>query len=220
MTFFGGRMNKAKMIRIAGLLCGLGAVHGVSAADSAWYVGANFGFSKASIDAGRIGRELSAAGFAVGTVTVDDNHTGGKLFAGYQFHRNFAVEGGYVDLGRFTYVATTTAPGGVLEGKMRRQGANVDLVGTFPITSSLSALGRVGVVYTSVRDTLTGTGGVVVPYPNPGKSDTSAKFGLGIQYDLSKAVGLRGEVERYQISDTAGNVGNIDLYTAGLVVKF
>ncbi len=213
-------MKTAKIVVIAGFLCGVTAVQGAFAADPGWYVGANVGFSKASIDAGRIGRELTAAGFTIGTVTADDNHSGGKLFAGYQFHRNFAVEGGYVDLGRFTYVATTTTPAGVLEGKMRRQGANVDLVGTLPITNSFSALGRVGVVYTSVRDTLTGTGGVVVPYPNPGKSDTSAKFGLGVQYDLTKAVGLRGEVERYQISDSAGNVGNIDLYTAGLVVKF
>jgi OOP family OmpA-OmpF porin len=213
-------MKTAKIVLIAGLLCGVTAVQGVFAADPGWYVGANAGFAKASIDAGRIGRELTAAGFTIGTVTADDNHSGGRLFAGYQFHRNFAVEGGYVDLGRYTYVATTTAPAGVLEGKMRRQGASVDLVGTLPITQSFSALGRVGVVHTSVRDTLTGTGGVVVPYPNPGKSDTSAKFGLGLQYDLTKAIGLRGEIERYQISDTAGNVGNIDLYTAGLVVKF
>jgi OOP family OmpA-OmpF porin len=213
-------MKAAKIVVIAGLLYGVAAAPWATAADSGWYVGANAGFSKASIDTGRIGRELTGAGFTVGTVTADDNHSGGRLFAGYQFHRNFAVEAGYVDLGRYTYVATTTAPAGVLEGKMRRQGASVDLVGTLPITNSFSALGRIGVVYTSVRDTLTGTGGVVVPYPNPGKSDTSAKFGLGIQYDLSKAVGLRGEVERYQISDTAGNVGNIDLYTAGLVVKF
>lgn len=213
-------MKTAKIVGIAGFLCGLSAVQGANAADPGWYVGANAGFSKASIDAARIGRELTGAGFAIGTVSADDNHSGGRLFAGYQFHRNFAVEGGYVDLGRFTYVATTTAPVGVLEGKMRRQGASVDLVATLPITNSFSALGRVGLVYTSVRDTLTGTGGVVVPYPNPGKSDTSAKFGLGIQYDLSKSLGLRGEVERYQISDTAGNVGTIDLYTAGLVVKF
>jgi OOP family OmpA-OmpF porin len=213
-------MKTASMVFLAGLLCGVSAVQGVLAAEPGWYVGANAGFSKASIDAERIGRELTAAGFTIGTVTADDNHTGLKLFAGYQFHRNFAVEGGYVDLGRYTYVATTTAPAGVLEGKMRRQGANLDLVGSLPITHSFSALGRVGVVYTSVRDTLTGTGGVVVPYPNPGKSDTSAKFGLGLQYDLSKSVGLRGEVERYQISDTAGNVGNIDLYTAGLILKF
>ena len=213
-------MKTARIVVIAGFLCGVTAVQGAVAADPGWYMGANAGFSKAAIDTGRIGRELTGAGFTIGTVTADDNHTGIKLFAGYQFHRNFAVEGGYVDLGRFSYVATTTAPAGVLEGKMRRQGANMDLVGTFPITNSFSALGRVGVVYTSVRDTLTGTGGVVVPYPNPGKSDTSAKFGLGVQYDLSKAVGLRGEVERYQISDSAGNVGNIDLYTAGLVVKF
>lgn len=214
-------MNTTGIAGVAGLLCSVMAlVPAASAAESGWYVGANLGVAQADIDTGRIGRELAGAGFAIGTVSAENTHAGGKLFAGYQFHRNFAVEGGYVDLGRFTYVATTTAPAGVLNGKMRRQGASVDLVGSLPITNAFSALGRAGLVYTSVRDTLTGTGGVVVPYPNPGKADTSVKFGLGIQYDLSKTVGLRGEVERYQISDTAGNVGTIQMYTAGLVAKF
>lgn len=214
-------MNANKLVRLAVLLCAAG-VSGPNAvaADSNWYAGANVGLSQANIDTGRIARELTGAGFTIGSVTADDSHMGGKLFAGYQFHRNFAIEGGYVDLGRFTYTATTTAPTGVLDAKMRRQGANLDLVGNMPITGSLSALGRVGVVYTSVRDSLTGTGGVVVPFPNPGKGDTSAKFGLGLQYDLSKGVGLRGEIERYQISDSAGNVGTIEMYSAGLVVKF
>lgn len=214
-------MKIAKIAGITGLLCSaIASMPCALAADSPWYIGANIGSSQANIDTGRIARELTGAGFTIGAVSADDTHMGGKLFAGYQFHRNFAVEGGYVDLGRFTYVATTTAPAGMLNAKMRRQGANVDLVGTLPITNGWSALGRVGVVHTSVRDTLNGTGGVVVPFPNPAKSDTSAKFGLGIQYDLSKGVGLRGEVERYQISDSAGNVGTIEMYSAGLVVKF
>lgn len=214
-------MQISKIIGISGLVWAATAGLSVaSAAETGWYIGGSAGVSRADIDTGRIGRELTAAGFTIGSVTADDSHAGGKLFAGYQFHRNFAVEGGYVDLGRFSYDATTTAPAGVLNGKMRRQGANIDLVGTLPITGSFSALGRIGAVYTSVRDTLTGTGGVAVAYPNPGKSDTSAKFGLGIQYDLSKAIGLRGEIERYQISDSAGNVGTIEMYTAGMVVKF
>ncbi|MGE4110916.1 MAG: outer membrane beta-barrel protein [Burkholderiales bacterium] len=213
-----------KITRIM-VTCGLSAWMGlggssVMAAETPWYLGGSIGASRADINAGRIRSELTNAGFAVGALATDESHTGGKLFAGYRFHPSFALEGGYADLGRFTYSATTTAPAGILSGKMRRQGANLDMVGYLPVANRLSAIGRVGLVYISVRDSLAGTGGVAVANPNAGNDDVSAKVGLGLQYELTRDIGLRGEIERYQIKDSAGNVGGVDMYTAGLVVRF
>lgn len=214
-------MKMEKLVGALSLTCGvLLAAPWAQATDLGWYGGANAGVARASIDNGRISRELTAAGFGIGAVTSDDRHNGFKLFAGYRLSPNLAMEGGYVDLGRYTYTATTTAPAGILTGKMRRQGANLDVVGTLPVANRLSAIGRVGMVYISVRDSIVGTGGVLVATPNPAKDDISAKFGFGLQYDLTRNVGLRGEVERYQIEDSAGNAGNINVYSAGIVMKF
>jgi len=214
-------MKLWKLVGALSLTCGaLLAGPLAQATDLGWYGGASVGVSRASIDNGRISRELGAAGFGVGAVTSDDTHNAFKLFAGYRLRPNLAMEVGYVDLGRFTYAATTTAPAGTLTGTMRRQGANLDVVGTLPLANRLSAIGRAGMVYISVRDSIVGTGGVLVATPNSGKSDFSAKLGLGLQYDLTGSVGLRGEVERYQIEDSAGNASNINVYSAGIVMKF
>src|SRR6185295_18718862 len=65
------------------------------------YIGANIGMSKADIDEGGIAASLGAGA----TVSSDDKSVGYKLYGGYRFHRNFAVEGGFFDLGSFEVTA-------------------------------------------------------------------------------------------------------------------
>jgi len=81
-------------------------------------------------------------------------------------------------------------------------------------------MGRFGVTYARTRDTFTTTGALAVADPNPSKSTTNYKLGLGLEYDIVKAVGIRIEGERYVINDAVGNRGDIDLYSAGLVYRF
>jgi len=60
-----------------------------------------------------------------------------KVFAGYQMHRNIAVEGGCFDHGnsRFT---SRTAPTDTLTGQTRGQGLHLDPVGALPLTDRFS----------------------------------------------------------------------------------
>ncbi len=184
-----------------------------------WYVGANVGQSRATIDDPRIRSGLTAGGFTSSSITDDDRSTGGKLFGGYQFNRNFAVEGGYFDLGNFGYFATTV-PTGTLTGNMKVRGLNLDLVGILPITDRFSAFGRVGAVYADTRDSFRGTGAVRVTNPNPEKRAGGYKFGGGLQYAFNDALAVRGEIERYRINDAVGNKGDVDLISVGLVYRF
>ncbi len=71
------------------------------AADSGWYGGLSIGQSKATIDHERITSGLAGSGFTVTSIDDDDRDTGYKLLAGRKFNRNFAVEGGYFNLGGF-----------------------------------------------------------------------------------------------------------------------
>ena len=98
-----------------------------------WYVGGNVGRATTDFDQRFIG---VPAGTVTG-INDDDSDTAWKLFGGYQFHRNFAVEGGYFDLGRYDYGYTTGA--GAFSGSTRLQGLNLDLVGTLPLTDRFSA---------------------------------------------------------------------------------
>ncbi|MBC7621412.1 MAG: OmpA family protein [Candidatus Saccharibacteria bacterium] len=184
-----------------------------------WYVGANAGQSMANIDDPRIVKGLLGSGFTSVIISESNRDTGYKVFGGYQFSNNFAIEGGYFDLGQFGFTATTV-PVGTLNGNIKLRGVNVDLVGSVPLTQNFSVLGRVGANYAQARDTFTGTGAVVVLNPNPGAYDTQPKLGLGLQYALSESVAVRAEVERYRVNDAIGNRGDVDLVSVGLVYRF
>ena len=114
------------------------------AENAGWYGGLNFGQSRAKIDDPRIISGLLGGGFLTTSISDDDRKTGYKLFGGYQFNNNFAVEGGYSDLGKFGFTANTV-PLGSLVGNIKIKGVNLDLVGILPISEKLSAFGRVGV---------------------------------------------------------------------------
>lgn len=190
-----------------------------AAEDAQWYGGINIGQSRAKIDDPRITRSLLSGGFTGVSILDDDRDTGYKLYGGYQFNRNFALEGGYFDLGKFGFTATTV-PAGTLNGNIRLRGFNLDAVGILPITEKFSALGRVGVNYAEARDHFSGTGAVNVSNPNPSKRDTNYKYGLGVQYAFTESLAMRVEAERYRINDAIGNKGDVDLISVGLLYRF
>lgn len=189
------------------------------AQDTGWYGGANVGQSRATIDDARIRSGLLNDGFTSATIVDDDRSTGYKIFGGYQLNKNFSVEGGYFDLGKFGYTATTV-PAGTLNGTLKARGLNLDLVGTLPLTEKFSVFGRVGVNYAQTRDTFSGTGAVSVTNPNPRKNDTNYKVGLGLQYAFTDSLAMRVEAERYRVNDAVGNKGDIDLVSVGLIYRF
>ncbi len=214
---------RAKLARASGTL-GLAALAVIAspfalADDSGWYVGANVGQSRAKIDDARITSGLLGNGFTTTAIADDDRDTGYKIFGGYQFNKNFALEGGYFDLGEFGFTATTL-PAGTLSGNIKLKGLNLDVVGILPITEKFSAFGRVGVNYAEAKDSFTGTGLVNVLNPNPSKRDTNYKFGAGLQYAFTDSLAMRAEAERYRIDDAVGNKGDIDLVSVGLVYRF
>lgn len=213
-------MKLRKVSGSLGLIALTALVAPVAQADDAgWYVGANVGRSKAKIDDVRITSGLLGNGFTTTSIVDDDTSTGFKAFGGYQFNRNFAVEGGYFDLGKFGYTATTI-PAGTLRGDIRLKGLNLDLVGMLPITEKFSVLGRVGANYAQARDQFSGTGAVNVLNPSPSKRQANLKVGVGMQYAFTDALAMRVEAERYRVNDAVGNRGDIDLYSVGLIYRF
>ena len=212
-----------KLARVSGTLslfaCAVITSQFAMAADAGWYIGANGGQSRAKIDDARITSGLISSGFKSVSIFDDDRDRGYKIFGGYQINRNFAVEGGYFDLGKFGFTANTT-PLGTLRGDIKIRGTNLDLVGMLPFTEKFSAFGRVGVNSARAEDTFTGTGLVRTLNPNPRQRETNAKFGLGLQYAFTESLGIRAEVERYRINDAVGNKGDVDLFSVGLVFLF
>lgn len=217
------KFSGAKLAKVSGTL-GLAALAAITstyatAEEAGWYMGASGGPSKATIDDARINSSLIGGGFQSSTIADDNRSTGYKLFGGYQFTPNFALEGGYFDLGKFGFTATTV-PAGTLTGDIRVRGINVDAVGTLPLTEKFSVIGRIGVQRAEATDNFAGTGAVSVLNPSPNKRENNLKVGLGLQYAFTEALSLRTEVERYRINDAVGNRGDVDHVSVGLVYRF
>ena len=206
-------------------LAGIGTLMTLSAAPAAaqeggyYYGGLSLGKSQAKIDEERINARLLASGLTTTGMSKDERDTAFKLFGGYQFNRNFAVEAGYFNLGKFGFTSTTT-PAGTLNGQIKLQGFNLDLVGTLPLTENLSAIGRVGAQRASARDRFSGTGAVAVLNANPRKSEVNYKLGAGLQYAFNPSLLMRAEAERYRINDAVGNRGDVNLFSVSLIIPF
>ena len=195
-------MKHIQPFRLLGLTAALllASSQGAWAQTDGWYGGVNAGRTAATIDDARINNTLRANGFTSNAIQNDDRSNGFKVFGGYQLNRNFAIEGGYFDLGKFGYTATTV-PQGTLTGDIKLKGLNLDVVGLLPLSDRFSAFGRVGLNYAQARDTFRGTGAVTVRNPNPSVRDTNLKLGAGLQYAVTDALSVRGEIERYRVND-------------------
>lgn len=214
------KFNAWHLLRLAGAgsLVAMGASQ-ACAQDAYYYGGASIGQSRAKIDEPRITATLLNSGLATTSMSRDERDTAYKLFGGYQFNRNVGIEAGYFNLGKFWF-SSTTVPAGTLNGQIKLQGVNLDLVGTLPLTQSLSVIGRIGAQYANARDTFSGTGAVSVLNPNPSRRAANYKFGAGLQYEITPSIFVRGEAERYRINDAVGNHGDVNLFSVSLVIPF
>ena len=184
-----------------------------------FYGGAGIGQAQSKIDDERINATLIGAGATSTSITHDQHDAAYKVFGGYQFSPNWGLEAGYFNLGEFGFKSTTT-PTGTLDGRIKLDGMNIDLVGTLPVNDQLSLLGRVGVHNARARDTFTATGAVTVTNPNPKIKETNYKAGVGFAYKFSQSMTLRGELERYRVNDAVGNKGDINVASLSLVFPF
>ena len=187
-------------------------------ANSAWYIGAGVGQSRATIDEPRLRTSLAANGETVTGFTKDERDTGYKLFVGRQLNQYVAVEAGYFDLGKFDFKSSTSG-NGVLNGEAGFRGVNLDLLGQLPLSQRLSLLGRVGMHYTKTNTEFSGNRLLGSTNTHASERKLNAKLGLGLEYKFSEALALRGEVERYRLNDAVGNRGDADLYSVSLVYK-
>lgn len=184
---------------------------------SNWYGGINIGQTHESINDGAIANNELGGGLT--SITDDDRDNGFKLFTGYQLNNNFAVEGGYFDLGQFGWRAIKDQVG-ALKTRTKTRGFNIDLVGSLPMTEKLSAFARGGVHYSESYDRFQGSDNVIVTDRHRRDRDVNFKWGGGLQYDFTQKFAMRLEAERYAINDVMGNNGSINLYSLGALYRF
>jgi OOP family OmpA-OmpF porin len=147
------------------------------AKDSGGYVGGSIGIT--SID-------LCGDLFAVGATSCDDEDTGLKVFGGYKFNPNFAVEGGWADFGEISAsvgTATVTAESDALF---------ISALGAIPLGKRASIFGKIGLFFWDA--TIAGTG--IAPISDDG---SDIMFGAGFGFDFTSQFAMRAEWEVYDL---------------------
>lgn len=183
-----------------------------------YYGGVSVGQARMQAQDADVGT-LLLPGVGLSGVEHDHKDTAYKLFGGYQMNRQLALEAGYFNLGTSRFTANTL-PVGSLSGQTKVQGLNLDLVATLPLTERLSAQARVGAQHARSRSSFSGTGAASGGVASISDSGTHLKLGLGMQYELSPSMWVRGEVERYRVNHFAGQRHNINVASLSLVFPF
>lgn len=208
---------KNKHIAVATIL----SLAAASALAGNWYVVGSVGQSEVQdTNKGEIDAALASIPVTGLSSSMDDTDTGYKLQLGYKFTPNWAIEGGYVDLGKFKYDATFA--GGTANAEIKVTGWNIAAVGTYPINEQFSVFGKLGVIDAKVEAdfTATGPGGTA----SDGDSSTKAKgnWGVGATYNINKQWGVRAEWERFDKLGDKDKTGesDVDLLSVGVVFNF
>jgi opacity protein-like surface antigen len=184
-------------------LAGLILACPLTASAQDWYAGIGFGQSENK-------QRLSKLGGPGFVGDVDNEDSSWKVFGGYRLWDEFvAVELSYADLGKTT--VTGTSGGSASTGEQEIDTFTIGLVGRIPITDPLGVFIHLGFSRNDA-DIETNVGGTSA---HEGPTDFEFYYGGGLQYEITNTIGIRAELEVFEIADYRVNV-----LSAGLLYRF
>lgn len=168
------------------------------------------------------------AGASAFTSRGDESDSAHKLQLGYHFNPYAAIEGGYVNLGKYTYDATITAPlSATRTGDVSIDGWNLGLKLGVPVGEHFSVVATVGVFSYSLDFKCKGTG---VPCVNPSRTEsgTPLYYGVGVEWTPGGRWLVRAEYEvftdvgeRFNGNGTTGTTqADVKLGSVGVGYRF
>jgi OOP family OmpA-OmpF porin len=210
-----------KIVKYTALVAVLLAAAPALAQNKGPYLGISAGYARTDIDTGEINDEARSAGFATASTSADESDTAWKVFAGFQFNRNFALELGYSDLGESSIRTRTTGPAATVNGEFKAKAWSLDAVGTLPLNDRFSLLARAGAIYYDLDARSAAVAGGVPIKVRDSDKDLSWKAGLGAQYSLTNNLGARLEWEHYhRLGDEDTGKSSVDTFSLGLQFRF
>jgi len=189
------------------------------ATQAPWY----FGLSAGTSTSNSPDSDAAVTGATTNSYTKNNTSTGYKVFVGKQFNQNFALELGYVDLGKFDVKNTVNGGTGTATSTSKHAGVTAMAVGIAPVSERLSFMGKIGVMASSSNSEIAPTGSVTVSGARTATvSEGNLAYGLGLQYDFGKTYSMRVEYDVYAGLRAAANWDrrDVNLLSLGLVVKF
>jgi len=217
------RVGSLMLAGVLGVCLILAVTSTAQAAGNNWYAGAGIGSADTDASSSDYDNDLAGLGYTTAS-DVDDTDTGWKLFGGYEFTENWAIEGAYVDLGDVTSDTVVNdgpddwTPRDFVKAATNEHPYSVDGFtlagkGTWPINDQFSIFGKLGVfVWEADIDVdCRGCGAS----NSDDESGTDWTGGVGASYDFSNNIGVRIEYERY-----ATDRDDVDLFSGSLLYRF
>ena len=182
----------AALLAASGLVVSSASMAQGKPADTGFYAGATIGQS-----------DFSSADCS--GVTCDTKDTAFRILGGYQINRNFAAEIGYHDFGKVTI-------NGV--GDVKANAIELVGLGMYPINPQFSVYGKLGFYRGEAK--LSGDFG------DGKETNTDLTYGVGVQYNFNRQLGVRGEWQRYSKlgGDDTGGDSDVDVLSIGVVFRF
>lgn len=177
-------------------------------ANAGGYVGIGLGQSSVDIQPLDLGPGVFTS--------VSDTDTSVKLFGGFEFNHNFAVEAGYADLGEASVDYTDLTDS--MTESFEANALYVAAVGSIPVGQA-SLFGKVGFASWDMDYSVVSTFGV---FGTASASGTDPMFGLGVKFDATNTLMLRAEFERFMdVGDqNATGQADVDVLSVGAALKF
>lgn len=214
------------------------------AAELGFYVGGSYGNGSKTIDKASYDQFALAVFNNVGFVpggnagdnvsSIDKDNPGYGFVAGYRLNSHLAVEGGYLDLGKFRYQVnsnggfinaddpTVLDPGTLfLSANSKTAGFALSALGILPLNYRWELFARAGVLLASNEITLFLTDGNVNLTDTGNGSSTDLLAGAGAGFTFAEIYTLRAEYQRvFDAGDDTVGEGDQDLATVGVTVRF
>ncbi len=161
-----------------------------------------------ALDVGQSKVNNACEGIPAG-VSCKNTDTDYRLSVGYQVNPSFGVEGSYVDSGKIT------ASGLGITVDTKNTEWQLAAIGTLPVANGFSIIGKAGLAFWNIKTSAT-------PFTPPGFSPTGNDFlwGIGAQYDITKAVAVRGQYDSHMIGDKVTGRDHLTTLNIGVVYKF
>lgn len=199
------------------LLCSALLAGNTMAQSNGFYVGASAG--SATFESKEFDVQLPTEPPTTTTLKIDDDGTTVKVFAGYRFGANFAVEGDYTNFANYKEEDRTN----LLTAEVDVSAISLSVVGILPLADGMFDLfARLGASWgdfqLKLKDGIDSPSAPSASGDKPDGTQTDLVWSLGAQVNLlsSQKLGIRAEYTGYEYS----KVDTLRLASVGVSYRF
>lgn len=211
-----GRLaSHAALVLVAALSIGHDANAQARTGNTGFAAGPYIGFGAGATQFSLKKEDFTAIGAP--TRSFDERDNGFKVFGGYRFHENFAVEGQYARLGKseIRYSAATGLRG---TEKYEVSSFSVAAMGLLPVSDNFTLFAKAG---PSFNDAKSSFSNATLGAASKGRK-VGLLAGIGASYKLTDNLMARAELENFSgIGEAAkGGRSSVSMVSVGLAYQF